>query len=455
MFDHLRQRLQKTIKSLKGQGRLTEANIQSTLKEVRMALLEADVALPVVDQFLERVKAKALGQEVMDSLKPGEMLIKTVKNELTHILGDKNQDVNLKARPPVVILVAGLQGSGKTTSVAKLANWLKTQKKKSVITVSTDVYRPAAIEQLQTLSEQVDAQFYPSQEQDKPSQIAKDAIKEAKKRLIDTVIIDTAGRMHIDEDMMSEIQALHQIAKPVETFYVIDSMIGQDAANSAKAFAKALPLTGIILTKADGDARGGAALSTVYLTDKPIKFMGTGEKNQALEPFYPERVASRILGMGDMESLIEQAEQKVDQSKAKKLTSTIKKGKSFDIDDYKEQLQQMRQMGGIQNLMGKMPNMPQQLPASVQNQFSEKSLKRNEAMINSMTPEERRNPQWIQQQQSRQQRIAKGSGAEPKEVKQLIKQHNQMQKMMKKFKGNNMKKMMNMFGGNMPGGSPF
>lgn len=451
MFDNLRHNLSKTIKHLRGQGRLTEDNIQQSLKEVRTALLDADVALPVVQDFLENVKSKALGQQVMSSLKPGDMLVKVVKDELVRVLGTDNQELNLKTRPPAVVLVAGLQGCGKTTSVAKLAKWLKESKKKSVMLTSTDVYRPAAIEQLETLSEQVGAKCFPSDSSQKPDTIADNALKQAKKQMIDVLIVDTAGRMSIDKGMMDEIEQLTRTVKPIETLYVVDSMAGQDAANNAKAFAEALPLTGSILTKVDGDARGGAALSVVHLTGKPIKFMGTGEKTEALEAFHPDRIASRILGMGDIDSLIEQAEKTVDQSKAKKLTSKIKKGKSFDLEDYKEQLQQMRQMGGIKSLMSKMPNM-QQLPANIENQFNDQALKRNQAMIDSMTPKERRNPQLVQQSASRQRRIAQGSGVQPKEVKQLLKQHGQMQKMMKK--GNFKKMMGKMGGGNMPGGMP-
>ncbi len=451
MFDNLKSRLNKTIRNLRGQGRLSEENIKATLKEVRVALLDADVALPVVTKFLGQVKDKALGTEVLESLKPGDMMIKIVKDELTKLLGHKHSELNLKARPPVVILVAGLQGAGKTTSVGKLARWLKESKKKSVLVTSTDIYRPAAIDQLETLAEQIGVSFYPSRTDQDPKLIADNAIDQARKSLTDVVIIDTAGRLHVDDDMMKEIKDLHKATNPVETLFVIDSMLGQDAANSAAAFAEALPLTGTILTKVDGDARGGAALSAVHMTEKPIKFMGTGEKTEALESFHPERIASRILGMGDLESLFEKAEKQIDKDKAKKLTSKLKSGQGFNYEDFRDQMAQMRKMGGMKDILGKLPNMPN-LPSAATNQFGDNMLKQTDAIIGSMTPVERRNPQLLQNSTSRLKRIAGGAGVTPKDVKNLIRQFSQMQKMMKKFKGGKMKNMMGMLGSKLGGG---
>ena len=346
MFENLSSRLTGTVKKLRGQARLTEENIQSTLREVRMALLEADVALPVVREFVESVRLKALGKEVLESLSPGQSFIKVVHDQLVHLMGDANETLNLAASPPVVILVAGLQGSGKTTSIAKLSLWLGEQHKKSVAVVSADVYRPAAIEQLQTLAMQVGAEFIPSQSSESPVAIAKRAVEHSRRQFKDVLLVDTAGRLHVDEDMMQEITALHEAVQPLETLFVVDSMSGQDAAVSAQAFNDALPLTGVILTKTDGDARGGAALSVRRITGKPVKFLGTGEKITALEPFHPDRVASRILGMGDIVSLVEKVEQEVDRKQARKLAKKVRKGKGFDLADLKDQLEQMMNMGG-------------------------------------------------------------------------------------------------------------
>jgi signal recognition particle subunit SRP54 len=444
-FNHLSERLHKVIKNLSGQGRLTEANIEDTLRDIRIALLEADVALPVAREFIERVKVKALGKEVMESLKPGEFLIKLVHDELVLVMGEYNAALNLNAQPPAVILMAGLQGSGKTTTVAKLARWLKQTQKKSVLVASADIYRPAAIDQLETLAKTVEVEFFPSTPAADPVAIAEGAIQAAKNKVIDVVIIDTAGRLHIDEEMMAEIKRLHAAIHPVETLFVVDSMTGQDAANTAKAFNDALPLTGVILTKTDGDARGGAALSIRHITGKPIKFIGVGEKIEALEPFYPDRVASRILGMGDILSLVEEAERKLDKSKAEKLAQKIKKGKSFDLEDFRDQLKQIHNMGGVMGIMSKLPGV-NQLPQNVKDQFNDKRLVEIEAMINSMTPKERRFPDLIRNSQKR--RISLGSGTSIQAINQLLKQFSMMQKMMKKMskKGGIMKLMRGMQG---------
>lgn len=451
MFSNLTDRLTSTFKNLTGQGRLTESNIRDSLKDVRMALLEADVALPVVKQFIETLQEKALGQQVLQSLSPGDTLVKIVHDELTIILGDESSPLNLNTQPPAVILVAGLQGSGKTTSVAKLANWLQQEQKKSVLVTSIDIYRPAAIKQLETLAAQIDVHYFPSDIGQKPVHIAKEAIAHARKQFIDVVLIDTAGRLHLDDEMMAEIIAVHQAIDPVETLFVVDSMTGQDAANTAKAFNEALPLTGIILTKTDGDARGGAALSLRHITGKPIKFMGVGEKIDALELFHPDRVASRILGMGDILSLVEEAQRKVDKVHAEKMAKKLKKGKSFDLEDFRSQLQQMRNMGGITSLLGKIPGM-NQLPAAAKNNIDEKMFVKMEAIINSMTPKERRFPANIKGSHKR--RIASGSGTQIQDVNKLLKQFMQMQKMMKKLKGGGMMKMMQRLKNIMPGDLP-
>ncbi len=458
MFDNLSERLSGVLNKLRGQGRLTEENIRESLREVRMALLEADVALPVVRDFVDHVREKALGEEVMKSLTPGQVLVKIVNGELVRVMGQVNESLDLSTQPPAVILMAGLQGSGKTTSVAKLARWLKEDQKKSVMVVSCDVYRPAAIDQLQTLASEVGVDFFPSTPDQKPQEIARLALERARKQFRDVLIVDTAGRLHVDQKLMQEIQQLHAAVNPVETLFVVDSMTGQDAANTAKAFDDALPLTGVILTKADGDARGGAALSIRQITGKPIKFLGVGEKTTALEPFYPDRMASRILGMGDVLSLVEEVERKVDRSKAEKLAKKLQKGKGFDLADFKEQMEQMAGMGGLSSLMDKLPGMGQ-LPDHVKNQVNDKEVSRTIAIINSMTPKERAFPHLIKG--SRKRRIALGSGTQVQDVNKLLKQFVQMQKMMKKMKGGGMTKMMRglksrMGPGGMPGGGfPF
>ncbi len=450
MFENLTDRLGGVLDKLRGQGRLTEENIKDTMREVRMALLEADVALSVVKAFVEQVREKALGEEVMKSLTPGQVLIKLVNDELVRVMGEANESLNLAAQPPAVIMMAGLQGSGKTTSVAKLARWLKESQKKSVMVASCDIYRPAAIDQLQTLATEVEAEFFPSSVDQKPQDIARNALEQARKKFQDVLIIDTAGRLHVDEEMMGEIKALHSAINPVETLFVVDSMTGQDAANTAKAFDEALPLTGVILTKTDGDARGGAALSIRQITGKPIKFLGVGEKTTALEPFHPDRVASRILGMGDVVSLVEEVSAKVDHKKAEKLAKKLQKGKGFDLDDFKEQMEQMSQMGGLSSLMDKMPGMGK-IPDHVKNQVNDRELVKLIAIINSMTPQERRFPAVIKG--SRKRRIANGSGTQVQDINKMLKQFTQMQKMMKKMKGGGMAKMMRgLKGGLGPGG---
>jgi signal recognition particle subunit SRP54 len=449
MFDNLTERLGKVLNNLRGQGRLSEENIKETMREVRMALLEADVALPVVKEFVEHVKEQAMGEEVMKSLTPGQTLIKIVNDELVKVMGEANEGLNLVAQPPAVILMAGLQGSGKTTSVAKLSRWLQQQGKKKISVVSCDVYRPAAIDQLQTLAKEVNAEFIPSTPDQKPVDIARNALSEAKRSFAEVLLVDTAGRLHVDDEMMQEIKQLHQAIDPVETLFVVDSMTGQDAANTAKAFNDALPLTGVILTKADGDARGGAALSIRQITGKPIKFIGVGEKTDALEAFHPDRIASRILGMGDVLSLVEEVSRKVDQDKAAKLAKKIHKGKGFTLDDFKEQMLQMSNMGGIGGLLDKLPGMGN-LPDHVKNQVNDKEIGRLIAIVNSMTPHERAFPAVIKG--SRKRRIANGSGTQVQDVNKLLKQFTQMQKVMKKMKGGGMKKMMRGLGGKFPGG---
>ncbi len=453
MFESLSDRLSKSLKKVTGQARLTEENIQDTLREVRLALLEADVALPAAKSFVDAVKQRAIGHEVSNSLSPGQEFLKIVQDELEKVIGDKNPGLNLAVEPPAIVLVAGLQGAGKTTSVAKLARWIKEQKK-SVLVVSADVYRPAAIKQLETLAGQVQAQFFPSSSEQKPVQIARDAIDHARKKFIDVVVVDTAGRLHVDADMMDEIRELHQVVQPTETLFVVDAMTGQDAANTAKAFNDALPLTGVILTKADADSRGGAALSVRTITGKPIKFMGVGEKTDALELFHPERVASRILGMGDMMSLIEEAERKIDRKKADRLVRKVKKGKRFDLEDFRDQLQQMNNLGGIGNLLEKMPGMSGMAQAA-QQQMDNKVFARMEAIINSMTPQERRYPEVLNG--SRKRRITQGSGTNIQDLNRLLKQHKQMQKVMRKMgKKGAMQNMMRGLGGAMPpGGGQF
>ncbi|MGB1110398.1 MAG: signal recognition particle protein [Gammaproteobacteria bacterium] len=452
MFESLSQRLNDTIQKLRGTGRLTEDNIQDALREVRRALLEADVALPVVKAFIDSVRDRAVGQEVLRSLTPGQALIKVVQDELVAIMGEANESLNLAAQPPAVILMAGLQGAGKTTSVAKLARFLREREKKSVMVVSADVYRPAAIEQLKTLATEVQVDFHPSNTLEDPVNIAKSALDAARKGMKDVLIVDTAGRLHVDDALMAEIQKIHKAINPVETLFVVDAMTGQDAANSAKAFHDALPLTGVVLTKTDGDARGGAALSIRHITGKPIKFMGVGEKSTALEPFHPDRLASRILGMGDVLSLVEEAHRKVDHDKAAKLAKKMQKGKGFDLADFKEQLEQMNNMGGIASLMDKMPGMGQ-VPDAVKNQVNDKEFGRLIAIINSMTPQERKHPAIING--SRKRRIAGGSGTKVQDINKLLKQFTQMQKMMKKVSKGGLKNMMRGMKGSMPPGMPF
>lgn len=453
MFESLTQRLSKTLKNLRGVGRLSESNIKDTLREVRLALLEADVALPVVKDFVDHVKQRAIGQEVIGSLTPGQALIKVVRDELTHLMGEECEELDLHASPPVVILMAGLQGSGKTTTVAKLARWLLERKKKSVMVVSCDVYRPAAIKQLETLAGEVGIDFFPSHASQKPVEIVTAAVSQAKKQFVDVLLVDTAGRLHVDPEMMEEIRALHTVLKPIETLFVVDSMTGQDAAISAKAFNDTLPLTGVILTKTDGDARGGAALSVRHITGKPIKFIGVGEKTHALEPFYPDRIASRIIGHGDVLSLIEEAERTVDKEHADKLVHKLKKGQGFDLEDFRNQLVQMRKMGGAVNLMDKMPGF-EQIPEKAKAQINDKELVRLEAIINSMTPQERRAPHLIKG--SRKRRIANGSGTQIQDVNRLLKQFNQMQKMVKQItKRGGLANLMRNLKGKLPPGMQF
>ncbi|MDD5276381.1 MAG: signal recognition particle protein [Methylovulum sp.] len=448
MFDNLTDRLSDTLKKLKGQGRLTEDNIKETLREVRMALLEADVALPVVTDFIEQVRQGALGQEVQSSLTPGQSLIKLVQSELVKVMGVANEGLNLKAVPPAVILMAGLQGAGKTTTVAKLGRWLQENQKKKVGVVSADVYRPAAIKQLEMLANELSLTFFDSDITQQPVDIAKNAIDAAKKKFLDVIIVDTAGRLHIDDEMMGEIKALHAAINPIETLFVVDSMTGQDAAITAKAFNDALPLTGVILTKADGDARGGAALSIRHITGKPIKFIGVGEKTNALEPFYPDRIASRILGMGDVLGLIEEIEQKVDKEKAEKFARKMQKGKAFDLEDFREQLQQMHDMGGVSSMMDKLPGI-NSVPQAMKDQVNDKLLARQIAVICSMTMQERKYPDLIKG--NRKKRIAAGCGQELQDVNRILKQFLMMQKMMKKIKGGNMANMMRGMKSNMRG----
>jgi signal recognition particle subunit SRP54 len=449
MFENLTERLGKTLKNISGKGRLSEDNIKDTLREVRMALLEADVALPVVKDFIAQVKDRAVGTEVSKSLNPGQVFIKIVQTELEAVMGQANEGLNLAAQPPAVVLMAGLQGAGKTTTVGKLAALLKQRENKKVLVVSADVYRPAAIKQLETLASEVGVEFFPSSIEQKPVDIVNAAIDFARKQFFDVLLVDTAGRLAIDTEMMGEIQALHKAINPVETLFVVDAMTGQDAANTAKAFNDALPLTGVILTKADGDARGGAALSVRHITGKPIKFMGMGEKLDALEAFHPERVASRILGMGDVLTLIEEVERKVDKDKAERLAKKVQKGKGFDLQDFKEQLEQMRNMGGMMSIMDKMPGMGN-MTAQVKEKANDKSFNQMEAIINSMTKGERSRPDVIKG--SRKRRIAMGSGTQIQDVNRLLKQFMQMQKMMKKMSGGGMKKMMRNMKGMMPPG---
>lgn len=447
MFDNLSGRLGHILKNLRGQGRLSEDNIKDTLREVRMALLEADVALPVVREFIERVRVRAVGQDVAQSLTPGQALIKIVHTELVGLMGSACDELNLNVPPPAVILMAGLQGAGKTTSSGKLARLLKERLKKRVLLASVDVYRPAAIEQLRVLAADVGAEFFSSDTTQAPEAIAVAALAHARRHGIDVVIIDSAGRLHVDGEMMDEIKRLHAVLNPVETLFVVDSMTGQDAVNSARAFNEALPLTGVILTKTDGDARGGAALSVRHITGKPIKFLGTGEKTGALEPFHPERIASRILGMGDVLSLVEEAGRTVDMQQAEKMAAKLKKGKGFDLEDFRDQLRQIRAMGGMAGVMEKLPDM-MNIPAAAKGQINDKDPQRMEVIIGSMTPMERRKPDILNG--SRKRRIAAGSGTQVQDVNRLLKQYDQMQRMMKQVAKGGMAKMLRNIKGRMP-----
>jgi signal recognition particle subunit SRP54 len=448
MLDNLTNRLSGVIKSLRGQARLTESNISDALREVRLALLEADVALPVVKDFIARVKERALGQEVVGSLTPGQAVVGVVHEELTALMGAANVPIDLAITPPAVILMAGLQGSGKTTSSGKLAKLLKEELRKKVLLVSCDVYRPAAIDQLRTLAAQLEVDFFPSAPGQKPVPIAQAAVDHARRHYHDVVIVDTAGRLAVDEAMMQEIRELHAALKPIETLFVVDAMQGQDAVNVSKAFADALPLTGVVLTKLDGDARGGAALSVRHVTGKPVKFVGVGEKLNALEPFHPERMASRILGMGDVLSLVEEARRSVDIEEAEKLARKVKSGKGFDLEDLKTQMQQMKKMGGLAALMDKLPAQLSQVAQGAQ--MDEKLVARRIGIIDSMTPQERAKPELIKA--SRKRRIAAGAGVPVQEVNRLLNEFEQMQKMMKLMgKGGGMQKMMRNLRGMFPG----
>ncbi|MDR8862175.1 Signal recognition particle protein [Burkholderia multivorans] len=453
MLDNLTQRMARVVKTLRGEARLTEANTQEMLREVRLALLEADVALPVVREFIAKVKEKALGEEVISSLSPGQALVGVVQKELTAVIGGdyegKAAELNLAVSPPAVILMAGLQGAGKTTTAGKLAKLLREKYKKKVLTVSCDVYRPAAIMQLKTVSEQVGADFFPSTPDQKPVDIAVAAVDWAKRHYHDVLIVDTAGRLGIDEAMMQEIAALHGVLKPAETLFVVDAMLGQDAVNTAKAFNDTLPLTGVVLTKLDGDSRGGAALSVRHVTGKPIKFVGVAEKLDGLEVFHPDRMANRILGMGDILALVEEAQRGVDVQAAQKLADKVKKGGDFDLNDFRAQISQMKNMGGLSSLMDKLPAQFQQAAASADMGQAEKQIRRMEGIINSMTPAERAKPEIIKA--TRKRRIAAGAGVPVQEVNRMLNQYDQMRTMMKKLKGGNMQKMMRGLKGMMPG----
>ncbi|MBA2351799.1 MAG: signal recognition particle protein [Burkholderiales bacterium] len=447
MFENLSQRLSGVIKNLRGQARLSEENIQDALREVRMALLEADVAVPVVKDFIERIRKDALGEEVMGSLTPGQAVVGIVHRELVRLMGERNDALNLHAAPPAVILMAGLQGAGKTTTAGKLAKLLREQRKKKVLLASCDVYRPAAIEQLRVLADQIGADFFAADTVSEPVRIASAALDHARRHFHDVLIVDTAGRLAIDQAMMREIADLHGAVKPIETLFVVDAMQGQDAVNTAKAFAAALPLTGIVLTKLDGDARGGAALSVRHITGKPIKFIGVGEKLTGLEAFHPERMASRILGMGDVLTLIEDAQRNVDHAEAEKLAKKVKAGKGFDLEDFKAQLRQMKKLGGMSALLDKLPAQLSQ--AAQGSQFDEKILGRIEGIIDSMTTRERAKPEILKA--SRKRRIAAGAGVSVQEVNQLLNQFEQMQKMMKMVSKGGAAKMMRSMKGMLPG----
>ena len=449
MASALTDKLSRLVKQMRGQARITESNVQDMLREVRMALLEADVALPVVRDFIARVKEKALGQEVMGSLKPGQALVGIVNKELAATMGEGVADINLAAQPPAVILMAGLQGAGKTTTTAKLAKHLIDKRRKKVLTVSGDVYRPAAIEQLKTVTAQAGAEWFPSSPEQKPREIALAALDYAKKHFFDVLLVDTAGRLAIDEVLMQEIKELHAVLNPVETLFVVDAMQGQDAVNTAKAFKEALPLTGIVLTKLDGDSRGGAALSVRHITGRPIKIVGVGERLDGLEVFYPDRMANRILGMGDILALVEEAQRGVDVQAAQKLADKVKKGGDFDLNDFKAQIGQMKKMGGLSSLMDKLPAQFQAAASQTNMDQAEKQVRRMEGIINSMTPAERAKPELIKA--SRKRRIAAGAGVQVQEVNRMLNQYDQMRTMMKKLKGGGMMKMMRSMKGMMPG----
>jgi signal recognition particle subunit SRP54 len=449
MLDNLTQRLSRVVKTLRGQARLTEDNIADALREVRMALLEADVALPVVRDLIARIKEKAVGQEVIGSLTPGQALVGVVHRELAELMGGAHSGLNLAVQPPAVILMAGLQGAGKTTTTGKLGKLLRERMKKKVLAVSADVYRPAAIQQLKLVAEQAGIDFFPTQVSDKPAVIAASALDFARKHYYDVVLFDTAGRLAIDEAMMREVAELHAALQPVETLFVVDAMLGQDAVNTARAFNEALPLTGIILTKLDGDARGGAALSVRQVTGKPLKFAGVGEKLTGLEEFHPERMASRILGMGDVLGLIEEAQRGVDQEKAQEFAQKLKAGKGFDLNDFKEQIGQMRKMGGMAGLLDKLPAQFAQAAQQAGSQVEDKAVRRLEGIINSMTPQERVKPELIKA--SRKRRIATGAGVQVQEVNRLLNQFEQTQKMMKQFSKGGLQKMMRGMKGMLPG----
>ena len=449
MLDNLTQRLGRVVKTLRGQARLTEDNIADMLREVRMALLEADVALPVVKDFIARVKERALGQEVIGSLTPGQALVGVVHRELTELMGGQAAGLNLAAVPPAIILMSGLQGAGKTTTTAKLGKWLKERQKKKVLAVSCDVYRPAAIEQLKAVSAQAGIEFFPSHAGEKPAAIAAAALDYAKKHYFDVLFVDTAGRLAIDEAMMAEIKELHALLNPVESLFVVDAMLGQDAVNTARAFNEALPLTGVVLTKLDGDARGGAALSVRHVTGKPLKFAGVGEKLNGIEEFHPERMASRILGMGDILGLVEEAQRGVDQDQAQEFVKKMKSGKGFDLDDFKTQIGQMRKMGGMSSLLDKMPAQFAQMAQQAGGAVEDKSIARIEGIINSMTPGERAKPEILKA--SRKRRIAAGAGVQVQEVNRLLNQFEQTQKVMKQFSKGGMAKMMRGMKGMLPG----
>jgi len=449
MLENLSQRLGRVVKTMRGEARLTEANTQEMLREIRVALLEADVALPVVRDFIARVREKALGQDVVGSLTPGQALVGVVHRELTELMGGKTAELDLASQPPAIVLMAGLQGAGKTTTVGKLAKWLRETKKKKVLTVSCDVYRPAAIEQLRTVAAQAGADFFASTPDQKPADIAAAALQWARTHYHDVLLVDTAGRLAIDDEMMREIAALHAQLAPIETLFVVDAMQGQDAVNTAKAFKETLPLTGVVLTKLDGDARGGAALSVKAVTGAPIKFVGVGEKLSGLEGFHPERMANRILGMGDIVSLVEEAHKAVDQKTARELADKLKAGNRFDLNDFAAQLGQMNRMGGLSSLLDKLPSQLQQAAAGADMSQAERQMRRMQAIIQSMTKAERARPELIKA--SRKRRIAAGAGVPVQEVNRLLSQFDQMQAMMKKIQKGGLAKMMRGMKGMLPG----